>query len=66
MYIFEYRLLPPNIHLASTHVMNAPRPSSFFAAPVYYSECKWKVYKNGGGLGTRLGDYYTFKPLKVL
>ena len=30
-YIFEYRPLPPYVHLASTHVMNASRPSLFFA-----------------------------------
>ena len=30
MNIFEYRPLPPYIHLTSTHVMNAPRPSPFF------------------------------------
>ena len=29
LYVFEYRPLPPYIHLASTHVMNAPRPSLF-------------------------------------
>ena len=28
-YIFEYWLLPPYVHLVSTHVMNAPRPSPF-------------------------------------
>ena len=31
MYIFGYWPLPPYVHLASTHVMNVPRPSPFFA-----------------------------------
>ena len=30
-YIFEYQPLPPYVHLTSIHVMNAPRPSPFFA-----------------------------------
>ena len=29
-YIFGYRPLPPYIHLAFTHVMDAPRPSPLF------------------------------------
>ena len=31
-YIFEYWPLPPYVHLTSTHVMNAPKPSPFFAS----------------------------------
>ena len=31
-YIFKYWPLPPYVHLASTHVMNAPRPSLLFVA----------------------------------
>ena len=39
-HIFEYMPLSPYVHLASTHVMNAPRLSPFF---VYYCEHKRKV-----------------------
>ena len=44
-YVFVYRPLPLYVHLASTHVINAPR-HSFFAGlptPVYYCECKRKL-----------------------
>ena len=59
MYIFEYRSLPlpPYVHLASTHVMNAPRPSLFFAGlPLPYNifcERKQKV-KTGEAWEQRL------------
>ena len=46
-YVFEYRPLPPYVHLMSTHVMNAPRPSQS-SAPMYYCERKRKV-KTGEG-----------------
>ena len=51
-YIFEYRLLPPYVHLASTHVMNAPRPSPCFCRPsalMYYCERKRKVKRGRPG-----------------
>ena len=51
--IFEDRSLPTYNHCTSTHVMNAPRPSLFFAG--YPLLCIIVMEgKNGGGLGTRL------------
>ena len=47
-YIFEYWLLP---HLASTHVMNAPRPTPFFASLPFPCII---VNANRRSLGTRL------------
>ena len=41
-YLFEHWPLPPYVHLASTHMTNAPRPFLFFTGP-HYCECKWKV-----------------------
>ena len=56
-YMFEYGLLSPYVHLESTHVMNAPRPSPCLnfrqsSNSMYY--CKRKREIKTGGLGTRL------------
>ena len=57
MYIFEYRPLPPYVQLASTHVMNAPRPSPIFAGfPLPCIIVNANEREKWGGLGTRL-DY---------
>ena len=53
-YIFEYRPLPPYVHLMSTHVMNAPRPSLFFTDLLPCIIVNTDEGKNGGGLGMRL------------
>jgi len=51
---------PPYVHLASTHVMNEPRPSPFFAIlllPCIILNAKQRM-KNGEGLGMRLSQLY--------
>ena len=54
-YIFEYRQLPPYVHLTSTHVMNTPRASPFFAGlPLPCIIVNANEGKNRRGLGTRL------------
>ena len=53
-YIFEYWPLPTYIHLVSTHVMNAPRPSLFFAAFRSHILLWIQKVKTRGGLGMRL------------
>ena len=51
---FEYRPLPPYIHLTSTHVMNELRPFPFCRSllPCIILNVNRRT-KNGGGLGTR-------------
>ena len=56
-YIFEYQPLLPYVHLASTHVMKAPRPSLFFAGLLL------RVLKSVQPLQILSSCYYVYKQL---